>query len=316
MDPITLALEAAQAQQELPLDVAPSDPPEVNPEAEPSESPAEESKPDEEAKEPPKDDPKKRQKDLDRQAQDLRKREQKFHAKRTEWLAEKAEHDRQIKEIRERSEALTKGDARTILATLGTMTGRDPIELLRELNLTIATDGKKPASVAESERVAALEKRIAELSDSLKKREDGEQAQAREARIRQELGSLVLADRFPELAAYAKQVGPEQAAAEMRQAMGELAKRGENVTTYDVCARAEVGLREQRAKQPKTQPGSETRAAPAAAKTEQEQSTPRGQSLAPSVASTATRTRPLTDEERQREQLRLTEGVLAELGLG
>lgn len=318
MDPIALALEAAQeqAQQELPLaEATPSEPPptpEAEPEPAPDATPAEpaEAKPDEKE---PKEDPKRRQKDLDRQAQDIRKREQKFKAKLDKWLADKAAHDAELASTRAEAEALRKGDARGILASLGRLTGRDPIELIRELNLNLATDGKKPASVAESELVATVKKELEEVKAALAKREQAEQAQALEVRVRNELGALVMADTFPELAAYAKEVGPEKAAAEMRQAMGVLAQRGEHVTTYDVCARAEVNLRKVRAAAPKTEPGSETRAAPAA-KPEQEQSTPRGQSLAPSVASTATRTRPLTDEERHSEQLRLMTGVLADLG--
>jgi hypothetical protein len=308
MDPIDLALEAAQSVEPAPE----AEEPVVNPEAEPEAAPEPPTEaPPDEGKEPPKDDPKRRQKDLDRQAQDLRKKEQKFQATKERTLAEKAK----AREALDQVEALRKGDARAILSSLGTLTGRDPIELLRELNLNLATDGKKPASVAESEALSALKKEIEALKAEQQKREAVEKTQAIESRVRQELGALVIADTFPELAAYAKEVGAEKAAAEMRQAMGALAQRGENVTTYDVCARAEVGLRKARAAQPKTTPGSDTRAAPAA-KTEQGQSTPRGQSLAPSVASQATRARPLTDEERHREQVRLTEGVLADLGLG
>jgi hypothetical protein len=258
-----------------------------------------------------------KRKDLHRQAEDLRKKNAKIQAR----LSKAIEAETRSKALEDLAQQMLSGDARTILAGLGRLTGRDPIEVYRSLSVALATDGKGAPPVAVPPEVAALKAELEQVKAAVQQRTEQEQHAARLAaltsQVRTELNGFLADETLPELRDYAAHVGAEKAAVDLMQAMNALARKGEIVTSETIAIRANHGLRKHDWRTElgvaATGPGTSA-AASAAAKTGAGQSTPRGQSIAPSVASTATRTRPMTDEEREREVARLAPAVVRELG--
>lgn len=241
-------------------------------------------------------------KDLGDKSKNLRRRNEKFQM-------ELEQHTARAKELEADVYALRHGDTRTILSKLAKLAGKDPVGLYREMGEALATDGRaKPAEKP------AVDPELAAKLERLEMAEAARQAEAANAAILRGVHATLVpevqdASKYPSLAAYAS-ANPAEAAKELLSEMLRI-KRDErrDISVDEICVLAEHRL--QSRKEPTEAPsGSET----VAAARDATRKSPPGSSISPSTASaTAGKRRPMTEEERWNEALKLVPQVVSDL---
>jgi hypothetical protein len=206
--------------------------------------------------------------------------------------------------------AVRTGDAKTALEGLRQLSGRDPIEWLEELNVHIATNGKKKPKSAD---VQALEERLNRYEQAERARTaqiEERQAVQFVARREQELGELAASsgEDFPQVAEFAEE-NPQLVVEALVTIISRAHKRGVKVADADAVRMLEEQLQKQaelseraRTKREKrtTDSGSGSgtgspsqQAKPAAAQAP----TVKGKSLSSAAITAPAAKRELTDEE-------------------
>jgi hypothetical protein len=237
------------------------------------------------------------------------------------YEASKREHDDDLK-------GLLQGDSRTILSKLSKLTGRDGLEVYREIGEALATDGKsardrkpEPPKVDEEAR-ARMELLEAEANARREQENNAILLRQVHSTLTTEVGD---AERYPELAKYSETLAEEAkqegrtingkaaAAFELLRRMQEVkAREGRDVTVDDICAIAEHRLRLKASKNPPVpangvpKNGAEAGPGPTPGAVQAEGGTALpGASLSPSAATqNSGARRPATEEERDREAVK------------
>jgi len=261
---------------------------------------------------------------VDSRAIELEKRAKKFNAKLGDWKMERQQMLAQHKQVQADLNLLLNGDTRSVLSTISKLTGRDAVDVYREMGEALASDGaKRKEPEKDPELVAKLER--------LEQAEAARQAERKNNALIQQVYQgfnkelETSQDRYPTLAEYASQHGNANTAKELLKQMYAI-KVNENrdLSIDDVCALAEhhLSLRKRsnpqpgpdtRAQEAKTGGGPETTAASEDGNLGTEMP---GASISPSVSTaSAGSARPATEAERMAAVARLVSANRKQLGL-
>jgi len=232
---------------------------------------------------------------------------QKSERIKAEVHREKQTFGAQVQQLNAAFSALRTGDAKTALEGLRQLSGRDPIAWLEELNIHIASNGKKKPKAPEVLELEARLERFERAEQAKAAQAEEQQALAFVAKRQEELASVAASaeEEYPYVAEFAAD-NPELIGQALADIIVNYAKRGRKVGDLDAVRMLEKQLEHQselseqaRTKREKRTAGSEPeRGTGNPSKPGQAQApTVKGKSLSVSAQTAPTVTRELTDEE-------------------
>jgi hypothetical protein len=134
----------------------------------------------------------------------LRERVHRFGAEKEEFAKDRETVLQLREEQRQVAQSLFGGDAKTIAATIGRLTGKDPVTVVRELSHLLATDGKSNGK--ESTESAAMKKRLADLEaayeQSVQEKKAAELTAREQAAVDRIYAVATSAEKYPTIARF------------------------------------------------------------------------------------------------------------------
>lgn len=204
--------------------------------------------------------------------------------------------------------AVRSGDAKTTLEGLRTLTGRDPVQVLEELNLHIASNGKR-RELTPQER--ELQEKLTRIERTLEMKAANEEQQKIDSFIAQRKTQLAQsasesAEQFPLLSDYAQE-NPQAIGDALAEIIVEGGKRGEKIGDANAMRILEEHLNELSQRALKRKNGTAGSGPEHGTGTPSQKANPgqaskpalKGKSLSVSSATAASAKRELTEEELQ-----------------
>jgi hypothetical protein len=130
----------------------------------------------------------------------LRERVHRFGAEKEEFAKDRETVLQLREEQRQVAQSLFGGDAKTIAATIGRLTGKDPVTVVRELSHLLATDGKSNGK--ESTELAAMKKKLADLEAAREQELQEKQVAAERAAVDRIYAVATSAEKYPTIARF------------------------------------------------------------------------------------------------------------------
>ena len=227
----------------------------------------------------------------------LEKRERRFKGVKEETLRQKQANA--LTEDRQRNDAMTllRGDTRTVLDTLGRITGRSGLKFLEEMNLSVGTDGNPPKESAEvsalNQKIEALERRLQERDERVEQHRLQTIIDTRKQEIAQAAQNPGL---YPRLADIAKK-NAAHVGEYVAEIIVEAHQQGNQLTDAQALQLVEKQLQEQLGAPPAAQAEPERGNGAKTAEPRQAQSPPLGTQIEPAATTQQGERRSLSEAE-------------------